>query len=82
MYKTVIDFQTLWKHLIGLRLNIVVIDIYSMYVCLKRQLDLLDYVDLIDCSLCIAIEIIISLLLIIKTSPEINWLTLSLVVST
>ena len=56
------------------------IDIYSMYVCLKRQLDLLDCIDLIDCSLCIAIEIIINILPIIKTSPEID-LTLSLVVS-
>ena len=37
------------------------IDMYSMYVCLKRQLGLLDCIDLIDCSLCIAIEIIINL---------------------
>ena len=59
------------------------IDIYivCMYVCLKRQLDLLGSIDLIDCSLCIAIEIIINLLQIIKTSPEIDLLMLSLVVS-
>ena len=44
--------------------------IYSMYVCLKRQLDLLDCIDLIDCSLCIAIEIIFNLLPIIKISPR------------
>ena len=57
------------------------IDIYSIYVCLKRQLNLLDCIDLIDCFLCIAIETIINLLPIIKTSPEIDLLTLSLVVS-
>ena len=58
------------------------IDIYSMYVCLKGELDLLDCIDLIDCYLCIAIEIIINLLQIIKISPEIDLLMLSLVVST
>ena len=55
--------------------------IVCMYECLKRQLDLLHCVDLIDCSQCIAIEIIIKVLPIIKTSPEIDLLTLSLVVS-
>ena len=55
--------------------------IYSMYAFLKRQLDWLDCIDLTDCSLCIAIKIIINLLQIIKTSPEIDLLMLSLVVS-
>ena len=47
----------------------------------KRELDLFDCINLINCSLCIAIEIIINLLLIIKTSPEIDLLMLSLMVS-
>ena len=51
-----------------------------MCASLKRELDLLDGIDLVDCSLCIVIEININILQIIKTSPEIDLLTLSLVV--
>ena len=79
--RLIIDSTTLWftsrnyvwKHLVGQR-HIIVIDIYSIYA--------LKTAGLVDCSLCIAIEIIINLLPIIRTNPEINLLMLSLVVIT